>query len=76
MKKPSEETEKPGGTSETMTKEQIDVVIERLKVWLASDEGKESLRKAGEAARKAAKEMEERTKVTDEMLRMRINYKY
>jgi len=50
--------------------------IEKLKIWIASDEGKESMKIAGEKSRKIAKDMEDRTKVTDEMLKMRVNYKY
>ncbi len=78
MKKRSKETEKPGGTSETTIDKEAKLkeAIEKLKAWLATDEGKESMRKAGEKAAKEANDMEERTKVTDEMLRMRVNYKY
>lgn len=52
--------------------EEIDGAITKLKNWLATDEGKASMKAAGEKAAKAAKEMEERCRVTDEMLRMRI----
>lgn len=64
------------GRCMNMTDKKITDLIEKLKIWLASDEGKESMKIAGEKSRKIAKDMEDRTKVTDEMLKMRVNYKY
>lgn len=52
--------------------EEIEKAVKKLKDWLATDEGKASLKAAGEKATKAVKEMEERCRVTDEMLRMRV----
>lgn len=46
-----------------MTDEERDAIVAKLKAFLESPEGKESLRIAGEKSRKAAKEMEERTKI-------------
>lgn len=52
--------------------EEINKIAKKLSDWLATDEGKASLKAAGEKAAKAAKDMEERCRVTDEMLRMRV----
>jgi hypothetical protein len=46
-----------------MTDEELQATIAKLKAFLATPEGQESLRKIGEKAAKEAKDMEERTKI-------------
>lgn len=46
-----------------MTDEELQAAIAKLKAFLATPEGRDSLRIAGEKATKAAKDIEERTKI-------------
>ena len=57
-----------------MTEEEIKEAIAKLKAFLDTPEGKESLRKAAEASAKAAKEMEERTKIPWEWMHRPVDF--
>jgi len=57
-----------------MTEEELQSIIAKLKAFLATPEGKESLRIAGEKAAKTAKDMEERTKIPWEWMHRPIDF--
>lgn len=74
MKKLGDETGKPGGMRGMMTDEELETCIAKLKAFIESPEGKESLRKAGEKAAKEAKDMEERTKIPWEWMHRPVDF--
>ncbi len=74
MKKLENETGKLCGMRGTMTEEEIKEAVAKLKAFLETPEGKESLRKAGEKAAQAAKEMEERTKIPWEWMHRPVDF--
>lgn len=57
-----------------MTDEELQAAIAKMKAFLATPEGQESLRKAGEEAARAAKEMEERTKIPWEWMHRPVDF--
>jgi hypothetical protein len=57
-----------------MTEEELQAIVTKLKAFIESPEGKESLRIAGEKAAKAAKDMEERTKIPWEWMHKPIDF--
>jgi hypothetical protein len=57
-----------------MTEEEIAAIVAKLKAFLETPEGKESLRIAGEKAAKAAKDMEERTKIPWEWMHRPVDF--
>jgi len=57
-----------------MTDEEIQALATKLKEFLETPEGKESLRKAAEESAKAVKDMEERTKIPWEWMHRPVDF--